>query len=164
MRFIVMILLGLLSGPALAADLPTYEDGKAAYEAGDYSKARAIMEELAANGDAKAMNAVGIYYSKGTAYPKDRKKACDWYEKSAKADYNSAQYNLALCFMDEDGKIIDYDNWVYWMEKSGTQEVKYAQVELMKYYIRKDKEKSFYWAKKSSHTRKCGCSRYFMAI
>ena len=150
MRFIVMILLVLLSGPTLATEPPTYENGKAAYEAGNYSKARAIMEELAANGNAKAMNAIGLYYARGTAYPKDRKKACDWYEKSAKAGYNSAQYNLTFCFENEKGEITDYKSWIYWMETSASNNFKHAQTVLMKHYIRKDKEKSFYWAKKAA--------------
>ena len=154
MRFVFVILLSLFTQLAMAAGQPTedslYEKGYAAYDAGDYTTARTIMEELAASGDAKAMNAIGLYYARGIAYPKDRKKACDWYEKSAKAGYNSAQYNYANCFGELGGRYKNMKDWVFWREKSAENGFKSAQTSLMKYYTDKDKTISTFWAKKAA--------------
>ncbi|WP_135079241.1 sel1 repeat family protein [Terasakiella sp. SH-1] len=93
MRFVLFILVILFTLPAYAQ---TVEDGYKAYDVGDYETAKSIMLLLAEQGNPKAMNAMGNFYSEGKAFPENAKIACDWYEKAANKEYASAQNNLGL--------------------------------------------------------------------
>ena len=99
MRFIVMILLGLLSGPALAADPPTYEDGKAAYEAGDYKTAYDIWLPLAESGDAEAQFLIGNLLSLTKSGMKNLQNSQKWLIQAISQDHIQAQLRLSVILL-----------------------------------------------------------------
>ena len=79
------------NGPELAAGIRAYNDE-------DYEDAKRILLPLAENGNGRAMNFVGLMYSGGRGVPRDRKTACDWYERSGQAGDLDGRYNLATCY------------------------------------------------------------------
>ena len=77
----VRILRGLMIAMlALAVSTPVvfagpYEDGRAAYDRGDYATALRLIKPLAAQGDANAQTQLGRMYEKGWGVPKNNKEA-----------------------------------------------------------------------------------------
>ena len=134
----------------ILAHAQTVDDGYIAYEAGDYAKAKSIFHSLAAEENAKAMNAIGVLYSKGKGYTQNRKVACDWYEKAAVKEYVPAQYNFADCFSYLGGRKKSLKKWREWHEKSGENGYLFSQTALMKFYIDTNMEKATYWANKAA--------------
>ena len=61
-----------------------YEDGMAAYYAGDYQKAIRLFKPLAERGVAKAQYILGFMYEKGKGFPRDDTKTAYWTTKVAK--------------------------------------------------------------------------------
>ena len=59
------------------------EEASQAYLQGDYAKARAIWQKMADEGDAYAMNNLGIIYDRGLGVPVDLGRAIFWFSKSA---------------------------------------------------------------------------------
>ena len=57
--------------PAPASVSPNYEAGSAAYDAGDYDKARRIWQPLAEKGDVRAQRGMGKLYEKGRGVERD---------------------------------------------------------------------------------------------
>lgn len=108
------------------------------------------MLPLAEQGDPIALNAIGIWYSDGILYPKNRKTACDWYEKSALKDYASAQYNLARCYDEAGGRKSNPKSYLLWMTKAAEQTFLQAQLALMFWYNDKNKKQTEYWGKKAA--------------
>ena len=54
----------------------------------------AIYTQLASQGNAEAMNAMGMIYTKGISVKADDSLALEWFEKAANAGYAKAWYNL----------------------------------------------------------------------
>lgn len=149
MKYLFAVFLLFSSFIAPLASAQTVEDGYVAYDAGDFARAKDIFLSLAEVGDAKAMNAIGILYDEGKAYSKDRKTACDWYEKSANVGYAAAQNNLAICYEDGDGRPQDLSKTIYWMEQAAKQDYVNAQTVLVRLYKDTDPEKAQYWGQKA---------------
>lgn len=61
-------------------------------------KAYQIYSQLAAQGNAEAMNAMGIMYNTGVGTTADTKQAFNWFTKATNAGYAPAWYNLALMY------------------------------------------------------------------
>lgn len=70
-------------------------------------EAIATYNRLADNGNAKAMNGLGLIYSKGLSVPVNESEGVKWFEKAAKNGYAKAWYNLALLYKDGIGTIKD---------------------------------------------------------
>lgn len=98
----------LVLAVALAAGLatpapgqqPTVRSGVEAWQAGDFSKATAIWQALAANGDADAAFNLGQAYRLGRGVPASTANAANWFEKAAKAGHLDAQVSLGLLLFD----------------------------------------------------------------
>ena len=147
------VLLTLLLSPAAMADDAQdqqVEIGVAAYDDGDYQRAKDILLPLAEAGHPKAMNMVGLMHSKGKGYSKHRQVACDWYERSAELGYVSAQDNFALCLYWGDGRPKDITKAIYWNERAAEQGSKLSQTNLATYYDDTDRDKYLYWAQKAA--------------
>ena len=67
--------------PVVAGD---FEDGIAAYWAGDHQKAFRLIEPLAGQGHAPAQAHLGLTYLHGTGAPQDNAKAVCWFTKAVK--------------------------------------------------------------------------------
>lgn len=63
-------------------------------------KALQLCKQAAKNGDAKAMNAIGVIYSKGLADTIDYKLALHWFTKATEYGYANAWTNLGLLYKD----------------------------------------------------------------
>jgi len=95
-----MFLAGMATlSPALAGP---FEDGRAAFERGDYAAALQMWRRLAENGDAQAQNAVGDMYatrrarlSQGSG---EDSEAAKWYLKAAEQGFAPAQSNLGRIY------------------------------------------------------------------
>jgi len=84
-RFLVLFLFAMCVVPAAYAAEATADDGWAAYQAGDYDKAKAISEPLAAKGDSEAMVTLSFMHQHGKGYPKSEEERCKWLKKAEEA-------------------------------------------------------------------------------
>lgn len=74
----------------------------------DYEKALKFYNKAAANGNAAAMNSLGVCYGFGKGVPKDQAKALQWYKAAAEKGYANAMLNLGLLY--ENGWGVPVDN------------------------------------------------------
>ena len=120
--FIIALILSL--GPeqarADAAQDARVEDGVAAYDAGDYQRAKDILLPLAEAGHPKAMNMIGLMHYDTPVFPNDPKIECDWYEKAANVGSPSAMYNMSICY-DGYGRPEDPDMDKAWLLRAADQ-------------------------------------------
>jgi len=103
MRTLITTLIALMlfaTTPVVAGD---YEDGMAAYHAGDYQKALRLWKPFAKQGDVDAQYNLGDMYAKGKGVPEDVAKAVHWYTKAAKQGYAEAQYQLGVSYYNGEG-------------------------------------------------------------
>ena len=71
------------------------QEGLAAFGAGDYTKARELLQPFAHQGDAEAQCVLGNLYQLGLGVGPDESKAIAWYRKAATQGYGVAANNLA---------------------------------------------------------------------
>ena len=81
--------------------MPGLAEGIAAYDAGEFKKARKIIQPLAERGDATAQFILGDMYYEGQSVDQDYGAAIDWYTKAGKQGY--AQALGALGYMANNG-------------------------------------------------------------
>src|SRR5262245_23337140 len=97
--FLLAALLVFIAG-AVHAD---FRGAVGDYNSGNYAKALAEFEKLAADGDPLAMNNVGLMYNHGQGTGVDNAKAKQWYERSAKLGNPSAMNNLGVMYEKGEG-------------------------------------------------------------
>lgn len=85
------------AGIKRAANEGTFEEGLAAYKAGDVDRARQIWLTLAEQGNPVAQNNLGSIAEKRGS-PQDLLVAANWYAKAAAGGYAIAQHNLAVLY------------------------------------------------------------------
>ena len=90
------LLLCLTAGAQSAEKL--YTEGKALYDAKNYTKAIEKLKVAAEKGHKKAQYRLGFCYDKGKGVKEDDAKAFQWYSKSAAQGYAKAQYQLGQCY------------------------------------------------------------------
>ena len=59
------------------------EEGRGAYESGDYAVALGLLRPLAERGDAEAQYNLGVMYRNGQGVPHDDAEAVKWYRLAA---------------------------------------------------------------------------------
>ncbi|MDR0543282.1 MAG: T9SS type A sorting domain-containing protein [Dysgonamonadaceae bacterium] len=84
----------------------------------DYRKAYYIFHVLAENGDAEAMNAIGMMYKQGLGFKQNDEKALIHFQKAAEKGYAKAAYNIALAYKYGHGVKQDYARHIEWLEKA----------------------------------------------
>jgi len=99
LAFIALLLLSL----AYAG----FDDGKAAYDRGDYATAYKEFKSLADRGNADAQFALGKMYFYGQGVPQDYAQAVNWFRKAA--DQGDAHAQNGLGAMYELGKGVPED-------------------------------------------------------
>ncbi|MEN9908859.1 MAG: hypothetical protein RLZZ540_2008 [Bacteroidota bacterium] len=68
-----------------------------------------VYTQLATQGNAEAMNALGMIYSKGIGVTIDETLGIEWFEKAANVGYAKSWYNLGQLYKDNDAvKAINY--------------------------------------------------------
>lgn len=83
----------------------------------DPAKARPLLEQGAALGNGKAMNAMGNLYANGVSVPLDMAQALSWYEKAAGNGYTSAYFNLGMYYQKSGPDEQDFKKAVYYYRK-----------------------------------------------
>ncbi len=101
-------------GPALAG----YDEGRAAYERGDYDTALLEWRPLAELGNAMAQKRLGDMYAGAKGVPEDEGTAIRWYGKAAEQGLASAQTSLGLIYESGRGVPQDYAMAVNYYRKA----------------------------------------------
>ena len=96
-RFKLLLFVAVLVGFAAPA-YAGYNEGKAAYDRGDYAKAYKEFKPLAEHGDADAQGYMGEMYYLGHGVPQSYVKAVKWYRKAAEQGDDEAQFELGLAY------------------------------------------------------------------
>jgi TPR repeat protein len=91
--------------------------GQAAFDVGEYEKAREIWKLAADDGDVYAQLMLGVIYNNGWGTPKSEQTAAFWYQKAADNNNSDAQYLLGLLYLSSK-KINDTSLGQQWLEKA----------------------------------------------
>lgn len=112
------VLVGAMAGSALAGP---YEDGVAAFEAGDYQTALRQWKPLAQKGVAGAQFGLGVMYANGDGVAPDYRVAASWFRKAADKNYPAAQFELGNLYVNGHGVAKDYAAALSWFRKAAAQ-------------------------------------------
>jgi len=82
---------------------PSFEDGYAAYQAGNFYEARSIWEALGAAGDARALYNLGTIYAEGRGVAQNMISAREFWGRAADEGHVRAMHNLALSLIADAG-------------------------------------------------------------
>ena len=113
----------LLAGLAACADdeAPTqarFDEGTAAFDAGDYEKAYGIFRELADENDIAALRNVALMERKGLGTDKDPEAAMADYKEAANEGLPTAQADLAEMYLDGEAGEPDEKAALPWLQRA----------------------------------------------
>ena len=95
------------------------------------------------------MNMIGRLHDRTPVFSDDPVIECDWYERSAKAGYPSAMYNLSICYELADGRPKDSDKMLHWRTMAA--EHGYIDAMINMAYFDKEKGDNYrYWLRKAA--------------
>ncbi len=120
----------LVLGTTTQVDAGDYDDGLAAYNAGDYATALRLWRPFAEQGYADAQFNLGYMHANGIGFPQDYAEALKWYRKAAEWGDTAAQFNLGLMYDKGRGVPQDYAEAVKWYRKAAEQGDGSAQINL----------------------------------
>jgi TPR repeat protein len=127
-RYLVsMIAMVMLALPA-AVIAGSYQDGRAAYDAGNFEKAMAIWAPAAESGDADSQYGMGLLYSEGIVVPMDDLEALKWFGLAADQGHGKAQYKLGIMHANGWGVPMDEAEAIKWYLLAADNGVTEAQV------------------------------------
>lgn len=162
LKLLSTLLALMLSAVAMAQSAETlYKEGKALYDAKNYTQAFPKLKAAAEKGHKKAQYRVGLCYDKGRGVKEDDVQAVAWYQKSAAQNYDKAQYQLGKCYKEGEGVPKDRKKAVELFMKAAKQDNADAQYQLGKAYlngkgIEADAAKAKSWLKKAVSNEKDG--------
>ncbi len=149
-RYLVSILaiVSLAFSAAVAAG--NYQDGRAAYDAGDFEKALAVWAPAAESGDADSQYGMGLLYSEGIVVPMDDNEALKWFGLAAGQEHGDAQYKLGVMHANGWGVPMDEAEAMKWYMLAAGNGVTAAQVSLGTMYqngfsVEQDKVEALKW-------------------
>ena len=149
-RYLVSILaiVSLAFSAAVAAG--NYQDGRAAYDAGDFEKALAVWAPAAESGDADSQYGMGLLYSEGIVVPMDDNEALKWFGLAAGQGHGDAQYKLGVMHANGWGVPMDEAEAMKWYMLAAGNGVTAAQVSLGTMYqngfsVEQDKVEALKW-------------------
>jgi hypothetical protein len=116
--------------PFVPGDQKKFDEGAAAFDAGDYAKAFEIFSELAANLDLAAMRNVALMERRGLGTDKNPQAAEDMMEKAARRGLPTAQADLGIMLMDGEAGSPDENAALPWLEKAARAQHPIAQFRL----------------------------------
>lgn len=87
----------------------------------DYGRAAEAYREAAAQGHARAQNALALLYLKGQGVPADPEQAFELYHQAAEQGLPAAQFNLARLYSKGEGVAAEADKAAYWYQQSAAQ-------------------------------------------
>ena len=123
---------------ARAPELPEGPAGDAAraYAQGNFLKARDIWQKLAEEGDAQAMNNLGVLYDQGHGVEPDTGRALHWFAQSAKAGHPSGMSNYGRLLEQGRGIAANPQEAARWFDLAARQGQPEAQYNLGLLYER----------------------------
>lgn len=138
-----------------------YKDGKALYDAKNYTAAVPKLKAAAEKGHKKAQYRLGRCYDKGHGVEENETQAFKWYSKSAAQEYAKAQYAVGKCYKDGKGVEKDRKKAVGYFAKAAKQDNADGQFALGKSYLKgkgiaADEKKAKSWLKKAVTNPKGG--------
>jgi TPR repeat protein len=156
---LAVILLIVFTESAMARDA---DAGREAFLAGDYAKARHILEPLADKGDAEALYWTGVMYSQGRGYRSDCREAAYRYEQAARQGFPEAIFSLGFLLYYGAGAgtadcemIPDHDKAAPWLLRAARMGKPRAQFLVGRMYrdgdgLRKSTDDAFDWLEKAA--------------
>lgn len=126
------------SGPASVkpASKTVVEEAAAAYESGDYIRARGLWQELAKQGDARAMNNLGVLYDRGLGMTEDPVEALRWFKQAAENGHGPGMSNYGRMLEQGRGGARDATLAAHWFRQAADKNVADAQYNLGVLYER----------------------------
>jgi TPR repeat protein len=115
-----MIFAALLAGFINMANAG-FDEGLAAFNAGNFSLALKEFEPLAEQGDARAQYNLGVMYAKGWGVPQDDIQAAILYRKAAAQGDSAAQYDLGAIYKSGRGVPQDDTLALSWFHEAAEQ-------------------------------------------
>ena len=109
--FIGIVFLMSLSPVAVLAD---YQDGRDAFDRGDYSTALKEFEILVKQNDPRGQYALAVMYDIGEGVLQSSKEAVKYYRLAAAQDFANAQNNLGVAYDRGEGVGTDYKEAMKW--------------------------------------------------
>jgi TPR repeat protein len=150
-----LFLCALLAGNTTFA--AALDDGKAAYETGDYKTALSLWRPLAEQGNAEAQRSLGWMYETGKGVARDEAQATLWYRKAAEQGDAKAQYRLGVVYVYNGTPTADdVAIGLSWFEKAANQGDVKAQSQLGELYgfgdfgVSKNSAKAAAWLRKAA--------------
>ncbi len=113
----VLIAMALVVAPCAAVAGP-YEDGKAAYDRGEYTVALELYRQAAESGIADAQLLLGFLYFNGETVGKDYANALKWFTKAAGQGDARSEAQLGIMYENGTGVPQDYRKAAQWFRKS----------------------------------------------
>jgi TPR repeat protein len=158
-----MLLAVAVAGTAKAGP---FEDGVAAYEAGDYATAYRLQQPLADQGFVKAQVNLGIMYAQGQGVTRDDGEAIRWFRKAADQGDPLAQHNLGVMYESVRGVPQNWAEAATWFRSAADQGLADAQYDLGRIYaegrgVQRDYVRAYLWLslaaaqgdRRASHSR-----------
>jgi TPR repeat protein len=135
--------------PAAAA-AGSYQDGRDAYDVGNFDKAMAVWAPAAESGDADSQYGMGLLYSEGIVVPMDDLQALKWFGLAAEQGHGEAQYKLGVMHANGWGVPMSEVEAMKWYQLAAENGITEAQVSLGTMYqngfsIEQDKIEALKW-------------------
>ena len=118
LRFLVLMPLLALCTGAFADD---FEEGRAAYDQGDYATTILRYEKAADYGHEGAQYNLAVMYHEGDGVPRDHAQAVFWYTKAAQQGNALSQVWLGIMHREGLGTPRDYGESRYWFTRAANQ-------------------------------------------
>lgn len=115
-----MVLIALLFAvviPVWADNSAQFQQGVAAYQAGNYNQAFRLLQPLAQQGNTMAQNNLGVMYKNGQGVAQNDKQAVAWYQKAANQGHALAQHNLGVMYYLGRGVVQNVQQAKTWWQK-----------------------------------------------
>jgi len=149
-RYIVSVLAIVSLAFTAAVAAGDYENGRAAYDIGDFEKALAIWAPAAESGDTDSQYGMGLLYSEGIAVPMDDAQALKWFGLAAGPGHGEAQYKLGVMHANGWGVPMSEAEAMKWYKLAAENGVMPAQVSLGTMYqngftVEQDKIEALKW-------------------
>ena len=148
--YLVSILSALALAFAAAAAAGDYQDGRAAYDSGDFDTAMAKWAPAAESGDADSQYGMGLLYSEGIVVPMDDIQALAWFGRAAEQGHGEAQYKLGVMHANGWGVPMSEVEAMKWYQLAAESGITAAQVSLGTMYqngfsVEQDKIEALKW-------------------
>ena len=146
-----MGLLVLGAAPTLA----DFDEAVRAAHRGEYSRAESEFRRLAAAGDARGQNGLGVLYLRGTGVEQDIVGAVRWFRLAARQGYHAAQTNLGLLYENGWGVPRDDEQAYLWYSRAAHQGDVEAQTSVALMLVKgmgtqQDPEAAFRWFQRAA--------------